>query len=67
MSEGKKKANKPPPISIGGSESQVADSTDGGFISGVGSVDEYVNSLSLSLASISLGLRFIIVNDYDVG
>jgi serine/threonine protein kinase len=40
MSEGKKSKSKPPPIRIGGSESQAADCTDGGFISGVGSVAE---------------------------
>ena len=40
MSEGKKTRSKPPPIQIGGSESQAADCTDGGFISGVGSVAE---------------------------
>ena len=40
MSEGKKTKAKPPPIRIGGSEAQSADCTDGGFISGVGSVAE---------------------------
>ena len=40
MSEVKKAKAKPPPIRIGGSEAQAADSPDGGIISGVGSAIE---------------------------